>query len=141
MAHSNISERNAGKFYGVTMSCLDNIESIKAAGAEAGFFGHWTGYLTKMHNSEMTLEKWNKVSGIFPQILQTITSNAILFIGVWMIMDGQFTIGMLLAFQGFMFCFTTPAQQMLSTEELLIQMRTQMERVEDVLNYPVDTRT
>ena len=138
VAYSNISERNAGKFYGVTMSCLDNIESIKAAGAETGFFGHWCGYMTNMHNSSMTLEKWDNISAIFPQILQTITSNTILFIGVWLIMDGQFTIGMLLAFQGFMYSFTTPAQQMLSSAELLIQMQTQMKRVEDVLNYPTE---
>jgi NHLM bacteriocin system ABC transporter peptidase/ATP-binding protein len=138
VAYSNISERNAGKFYGVTMSCLDNIESIKAAGAETGFFGHWSGYMTNMHNSSMTLEKWDNISAIFPQILQTITSNTILFIGVWLIMDGQFTIGMLLAFQGFMYSFTTPAQQMLSSAELLIQMQTQMKRVEDVLNYPTE---
>lgn len=138
VAFSNISERNAGKFYGVTMSCLDNIESIKAAGAETGFFGHWSGYMTNMHNSSMTLEKWDNISAIFPQILQTITSNTILFIGVWLIMDGQFTIGMLLAFQGFMYSFTTPAQQMLSSAELLIQMQTQMKRVEDVLNYPTE---
>ena len=120
------------------MSCLDNIESIKAAGAETGFFGHWSGYMTNMHNSSMTLEKWDNISAIFPQILQTITSNTILFIGVWLIMDGQFTIGMLLAFQGFMYSFTTPAQQMLSSAELLIQMQTQMKRVEDVLNYPTE---
>ena len=56
-------------------------------------------------------------------------------------MDGQFTIGMLLAFQAFMFNFMAPAQQMLSSAEMLIQMRTQMERVEDVLNYPIEQQS
>lgn len=138
VAYSNIAERNMGKYYGVTMSCLDNMESIKAAGAETGFFGHWTGYLTNRRNSYMAMEKWSNLSGVLPQILQSLTSNAILFLGVWLIMDGQFTIGMLLAFQGLMQGFTAPAQEMLSSAEMLIQMRTQMERVEDVLNYPVE---
>lgn len=138
VAYSNISERNRGKYYGVTMSCLDNIESIKAAGAETGFFGHWIGYLTNMHNSGISLTRWSIVSGIFPQILHTLTNSAILFLGAWLIMDGQFTIGMLLAFQGFMYSFSAPAQHMLSSAEMMIQMRTQMERVEDVLNYPIE---
>ncbi|MBQ2134025.1 MAG: ATP-binding cassette domain-containing protein, partial [Bacteroidales bacterium] len=138
VAYSNISERNSGKYYGVTMSCLENIESIKAAGAETGFFGHWAGYLTSTYNSHIGFEKWDMVSGIFPQILQSLTSNAILLTGAWLIMDGQFTIGMLMAFQGFMYSFTAPSQHLISSAEMLIQMRTKMERVEDVLNYPVE---
>ena len=138
VAYSNISERNSGKYYGVTMSCLENIESIKAAGAETGFFGHWAGYLTSTYNSRIGFEKWDMVSGIFPQILQSLTSNAILLTGAWLIMDGQFTIGMLMAFQGFMYSFTAPSQHLISSAEMLIQMRTKMERVEDVLNYPVE---
>lgn len=138
VAYSNISERNSGKYYGVTMSCLENIESIKAAGAETGFFGHWAGYLTSTYNSSIGFEKWDMVSGIFPQILQSLTSNAILLTGAWLIMDGQFTIGMLMAFQGFMYSFTAPSQHLISSAEMLIQMRTKMERVEDVLNYPVE---
>ena len=138
VAYSNISERNSGKYYGVTMSCLENIESIKAAGAETGFFGHWAGYLTSTYNSRIGFEKWDMVSGIFPQILQSLTSNAILLTGAWLIMDGQFTIGMLMAFQGFMYSFTAPSQHLISSAEMLIQMRAKMERVEDVLNYPVE---
>lgn len=138
VTYSNISERNSGKYYGVTMSCLENIESIKAAGAETGFFGHWAGYLTSTYNSRIGFEKWDMVSGIFPQILQSLTSNAILLTGAWLIMDGQFTIGMLMAFQGFMYSFTAPSQHLISSAEMLIQMRTKMERVEDVLNYPVE---
>ena len=138
VAYSNISERNSGKYYGVTMSCLENIESIKAAGAETGFFGHWAGYLTSTYNSRIGFEKWDMVTGIFPQILQSLTSNAILLTGAWLIMDGQFTIGMLMAFQGFMYSFTAPSQHLISSAEMLIQMRTKMERVEDVLNYPVE---
>ena len=138
VAYSNISERNSGKYYGVTMSCLGNIESIKAAGAETGFFGHWVGYLTSMYNSRIGFEKWDIVSGIFPQILQSLTNNAILLTGAWLIMDGQFTIGMLMAFQGFMYSFSAPSQHLISSAEMLIQMRTKMERVEDVLNYPIE---
>ena len=135
---SRIAERDMGKYYGVTMSCLDNMETIKAAGAENGFFNHWAGYFTNMHNSEARADRRNQLYGIWPEMLQALTNNAILLIGVYMIMDGEFTIGMLLAFQGFMGGFTAPAQHLIAATEMVIEMRTQMERVEDVLKYPVE---
>ena len=135
---SRIAERDMGKYYGVTMSCLDNIETIKAAGAENGFFNHWIGYFTNMHNSEARADRRDKLYGVWPEMLQALTNNAILLIGVYMIMDGEFTIGMLLAFQGFMGGFTAPAQHLIAATEMMIEMRTQMERVEDVLKYPVE---
>ena len=138
---TRISERDAGKYYGVTMSCLDNMETIKAAGAESGFFGHWAGYFTNMHNAEMRTSFSNLVFGVFPQLLQTLTSNLILMVGVYLIMDGEFTIGMLMAFQGFLTGFMTPVSNLMSAGEMIIEMRTQMERVEDVLRYPTEQRT
>ena len=137
---SRMYERDAGKYYGVTMSCLDNMETIKAAGAERGFFRHWVGYFTNMHNAEMRSGFWNLVYGIFPQILQALTSNLILIAGVYLIMDGHFTIGMLMAFQGFLSGFMTPVNNLMSAGEMMIEMRTQMERVEDVFRYPVEKR-
>ena len=134
---ARIAERDMGKYYGVTMSCLDNIETIKAAGAENGFFSHWAGYFTNMHNSEARAGRRDQLYGVWPEMLQTLTNNAILLIGAYLIMDGEFTIGMLLAFQGFMSGFSAPAQQLFSVAEMVIEMRTQMERVEDVLKYPV----
>ena len=135
---TRVFERDMGKYYGVTMSCLDNIETIKAAGAENGFFNHWAGYFTNMHNSEARADRRDQLYGIWPEMLQALTGNAILLIGAYLIMDGEFTIGMLLAFQGFMAGFTAPAQQLFAATEMMIEMRTQMERVEDVLKYPVE---
>ena len=135
---SRIAERDMGKYYGVTMSCLDNIETIKAAGAENGFFSHWVGYFTNMHNSEARADRKNQLYGVWPEMLQALTNNAILLIGAYLIMDGEFTIGMFLAFQGFMGGFSAPAQHLLGATEMVIEMRTQMERVEDVLKYPVE---
>ena len=138
---ARIAERDMGKYYGVTMSCLDNIETIKAAGAENGFFSHWAGYFTNMHNSEARAGRRDQLYGVWPEMLQTLTNNAILLIGAYLIMDGEFTIGMLLAFQGFMSGFSAPAQQLFSVAEMVIEMRTQMERVEDVLKYPVQEQS
>lgn len=131
-------ERDQGKFFGVTMSCLDNMETIKAAGAESGFFEHWAGYFTCMHNSSIRLDRYSTLMNILPSLLAQLANSLVLILGIYLILGGEFTIGMLLAFQGFMGSFLAPVNQLLNAGETMIEMRTQMERVEDVFNYPCD---
>ena len=135
---SRASERDQGKFFGVTMSCLDNMETIKAAGAEAGFFEHWAGYFTSMHNSSMRIDRYSVIMNILPALLAQLANSLVLILGIYLILGGEFTIGMLLAFQGFMGAFLSPVNQLLNAGETMIEMRTQMERVEDVFKYPCD---
>ena len=59
-------------------------------------------------------------------------------IGVYLILDGAFTIGMLLAFQGFLASFLTPVNELVGVSQSFIEMRSQMERIEDVFNYTPD---
>ncbi len=135
---SRATERDQGKFFGVTMSCLDNMETIKAAGAEAGFFEHWAGYFTSMHNSSMRIDRYSVIMNILPALLAQLANSLVLILGIYLILGGEFTIGMLLAFQGFMGAFLSPVNQLLNAGETMIEMRTQMERVEDVFKYPCD---
>jgi len=53
-------------------------------------------------------------------------------------LQGDFSVGMLMAFQGFMASFIAPVDQMVHAGQQLIEMRSQMERVEDVMKYPED---
>lgn len=53
-------------------------------------------------------------------------------------MNGAFTVGMIMAFQGFMSSFSTPVNSLIGAGQTLQEMRTQMERVEDVMQYPTD---
>ena len=53
-------------------------------------------------------------------------------------MQGRFTVGMILAFQGFLNSFMAPAASLIAAGQTLQEMRTDMERVEDIMNYPED---
>jgi ABC-type bacteriocin/lantibiotic exporter with double-glycine peptidase domain len=55
--------------------------------------------------------------------------------GVFLITKGEFTIGMLTAFQGFLSYAMSPINELLGIYKSFIQMRTDMERIEDVLDY------
>ena len=58
--------------------------------------------------------------------------------GIWFVMNGEFTLGALQMFQGFLGSFMAPAMSLVPAGQTIQEMRTQMERVEDVMEYPVD---
>jgi NHLM bacteriocin system ABC transporter peptidase/ATP-binding protein len=127
-----------GKLAGTTMAGIEMIETIKAAGAESGYFERWVGYFARAHNARVQMQKFNLHFSSIPIFLQQVTNIVILMLGVYLIMDGVFTIGMLLAFQGFLGSFMAPVNQLLDVGNSFITMRSSMERVQDVLNYEVD---
>jgi len=135
---TRVQMRDAGKLSGTTVAGIEMIETIKASGAENGFFEKWAGYQASVNLQEVRYARLNQYLGLIPQIVSTLTSTAVTILGVYLVMEGQFTIGMVMAFQGFLSAFTAPAQQLISAGQTLQEMRTQMERIEDVMQYPSD---
>lgn len=123
---------------GATMSGFEIIETIKASGAEGSFFQRWAGYFASYSNALVQFNQANQFYSLIPPLLQQGSNIIILVMGVYLILDGSFTIGMLLAFQGFTASFLSPVQQLVGASQSFIEMRSQMERVEDVFNYQPD---
>ena len=136
---TRVQMRDAGKLSGTTVAGIEMIETIKASGAENGFFEKWAGYQASVNLQQVRYAKLNQYMGLIPQVVSTLTNTAVLILGVYLTMNGKFTIGMVMAFQGFLASFMSPAQHLISAGQQLQEMRTQMERVEDVMQYPSDT--
>ena len=75
---------------------------------------------------------------MLPLALTQVANIVVLALGIWLIVQNQFTPGMLLAFTGFLTSFMNPVNQMINLGQTVQEMQTQMERVEDVMRYPVD---
>ena len=135
---TRVQMRDAGKLAGATVAGVEMIETIKASGAENGFFEKWAGYQASVNVQKVKFAKLNQYLGLIPQLVSTLTNTAVLIVGVYLTMQGQFTVGMVMAFQGFLASFMGPAQMLISAGQTLQEMRTQMERVEDVMQYPTD---
>jgi ABC-type bacteriocin/lantibiotic exporter with double-glycine peptidase domain len=129
---------DAGKLYATTVSGADMIETIKSAGAENGYFNRWAGYQANVNEGRVRLARINEYLGSVPLMLTEVENITVLVLGAWLIVQGQFTSGSLLAFQGFLSAFMTPVTQLIGLGQTVQEMQTQMERVEDVLRYPVD---
>ena len=135
---TRVQMRDAGKLSGTTVAGIEMIETIKASGAENGFFEKWSGYQASVNAQKVEFSRLNRRIGLIPQLVSTLTDTAVLVLGVWLVMEGQFTVGMVMAFQGFLNAFSAPATQLISAGQTIQELRTDMERIEDVMRYPDD---
>jgi len=135
---SRVMVRDEGKLSGTTVSGIQMIETIKSSGAENGFFEKWSGYHAAVNAGNVRITYINETLGIIPVLLSLLADNAVVICGVYLAITGNFTLGMITAFQGFLNGFMGPTQNLISASEELQEMRVMMERIDDVMNYPDD---
>ncbi len=135
---TRVQMRDTGKLSAVTVSGIEMIETIKAGGAENGYFEKWSGYHASVNTQTVKFVRLNQYLGAVPGLISSLANTAILMLGVLFTMQGSFTVGMILAFQGFMSAFQSPAGKFIAAGQSIQEMRAGMERIEDVLKYPVD---
>ena len=135
---TRVQKRDMGKLSSTTTSGIQMIETIKASGAENGFFQKWAGYEASVNTQFAKYEKINSMLGMIPSFLTSLANASVLIIGIWLTMKGEFTIGMIMTFQGFMGAFMAPANELINATQSIQEMRTDMERIDDVMNYPTD---
>ena len=135
---TRVQMRDSGKLSAATVSGIQMIETIKSSGAENGYFQKWAGYQASVNAQSVKYTKLDQYLGAIPSLLSTIANSAVLVLGVWLVMQGQFTLGMIMSFQGFLGSFMSPAMTLISAGQTIQEMRTEMERVEDVMQYPTD---
>lgn len=135
---TRVQQRDEGKLAGATVAGIEMIETIKSSGAENGFFERWAGYQPSVNTQKVRYEKLSQYLGALPSLVSSVTNSAVMMAGVWLTINGEFTAGMILAFQGFLTEFGEPAMTLVSAGQTIQEMRTDMERVEDVMQYPED---
>ena len=136
---TRVQMRDSGKLVAATVSGIQMVETIKASGAENGYFQKWSGYQASVNAQSVKYAKLNQYLGLIPALLTTLADAAVLILGVWLSMQGSFTLGKVMLFQGFLGSFMAPATTLISAGQMIQEMRTEMERVEDVMEYPTDS--
>lgn len=135
---SRVQMRDSAKLNSATVAGIEMIETIKSSGAENGYFEKWAGYQASVNTQSVKFTKANLYLTMLPTLVSTLTGTAVLMLGVYFAMKGSFTVGMIMAFQGFLSSFSAPASSLISAGQSVMEMRTAMERIEDVMQYPSD---
>lgn len=131
---------SAGKLASATYSAFEMIETIKSTGAESGFFERWAGFYARQINAGVKIAKFTQHIGAIPSLIDNFAGLVLQLSGIYLIMRGNFTIGMLTTFQGFLSGFLGPVGSIIDVYKSFVTMRLNVERVEDVLNYPLDVK-
>ena len=135
---TRVMMRDRANLGSATTAAMEMIETIKASGAENGYFERWAGYQASVNRQNNRFQRINQYLGMIPSILSGLLNAAVLIIGIWLAMRGRFTAGMIMAFQGLLSSFMSPVFSLISSGQRLQEMRTDMERIEDVMEYPDD---
>ena len=135
---SRVQARDNARLGAMTSKGIEMIETIKSNGAEQSYFSSWQEAADSVYAQNLKMAKTNQFLGLIPAFVSMLANYSVLLLGVYLTIKGNFTVGSILAFQGLLTAFMSPAMTIINSGQTLQEMRTQMERVDDVLEYPLD---
>ncbi len=118
---------------------LQNIETVKASASENGLFGRWSGYQAKVVNTRQELERRTQALDAVPPLLGAVSTALILGVGSLRVIDGQLSLGGLIAFQALTATFLLPIQRLVGLLGRWQTIDADLMRLDDVLRHPVDS--
>ena len=128
--------RDEGRLTGTTLYGIQMIETIKASGAEAEYFRRWAGQEAVVNAGAVKAARLELTLGAIPGAIRTFMNLLVMTGGVWLCMEGRFTLGGILLFQGVLTMLLTPAEGLIEAGSAIQKMNTDLERIEDVMDYP-----
>jgi NHLM bacteriocin system ABC transporter peptidase/ATP-binding protein len=127
--------REQGKLTGTALLGLDMIESLKATGSESDLFQRWAGYQAKVVNTRQDLERLNRYLEAVPPLLAAVNVALILGVGGLRVVDGEMSLGSLVAFQVLMVAFMAPVQRLVSLGSRLQTAEGELLQLDDVHRF------
>jgi NHLM bacteriocin system ABC transporter peptidase/ATP-binding protein len=123
------------KLSSTTVGAISSIDTLKTNGS-GDIFQRWAGYQANALLAQQALGTWSIILSVLPALLTGLTTIAILGIGGTKVMDGQLTMGGLVAFQTLLGSFSAPINGLMDLGAQLQLIKAEMTRVADVFRYP-----
>ncbi|HJQ97933.1 MAG TPA: peptidase domain-containing ABC transporter, partial [Candidatus Polarisedimenticolaceae bacterium] len=117
---------------------LSGIETLKSAGAETRFLDRWSHLFVRELNVSLLRNRLGSVAGTLTGALTMASPLAILAVGAWQVLEGNISLGTMLAMNALAAGFLTPLAGLISTALTLQEARSHIARVDDVLRTPVE---
>lgn len=131
---------SGGKLYGAVCAGLNITDTIKASGAEEAYTARVLGYQAKQNNLEQQLSRFQQVAGAIPEAAGQITDALLLMLGAILVIRGEMTMGMLVAFNALFDSFCQPVNALVGFIRNIQALKANLGRVEDINRYEQDIR-
>jgi ATP-binding cassette, subfamily C, bacterial len=134
-------DKDTGKLEGLGIAGIQSIETLKASALESDYFSRWAGHLAKVINNYREIAVTYELLQVLPIFCTALTTTLVLAVGGWQIMEGQMTIGVLVAFQALLTSFQNPINQLIGFVMTLPTLAGNLMRLDDILANTVDPET
>ena len=131
-------KQDAGKLASTSVSGLYLIETIKATGSESNFFSKWAGYHAKQLNAQQKMGAIAQILFALPNFMSGLAGVIVLCVGGLQILDGNMTVGTLIAYQSLLANFMNPISKLTQMGMKIKQLKADMSRLDDVFKYEAD---
>lgn len=128
----------SGKLYGAVCAGLSITDTIKASGAEQEYCSRLLGFQAKQSNMEQEMNRFQQIVDAVPDAVDQITDVLFLLVGGLLVINGQITIGMLVAFDSLFDSFKEPINSLVGFIRSIQTLKSNMNRVQDIEKYPQD---
>ena len=131
---------SGGKLYGAVCAGLSITDTIKASGAETEYCNRIMGHQAKQADLEQKLIRYQKIADAIPAAAGQITDALLLMLGGILVIRGQLTMGMLVAFNSLFDSFSQPVDELVGFIRKIQTMKANLSRVDDINRYAQDPR-
>jgi ABC-type bacteriocin/lantibiotic exporter with double-glycine peptidase domain len=129
-----------GKVATSTVGIVRTIETLKASGLEDDAFSGWAGRQALQLEAERKLGLYAVVGDVAPPLFAALTTAVILGLGGLSVMQGEMSLGSLVAFQTLAASFAAPIGALAQSAGQMLAVKSHIVRLEDVYAYPVEPR-
>ena len=117
---------------------ITNVETVKSLAVEPQFVNKWENLIARYVRKQFEMSKFMLALTGYRGVVDAGVSMAILWYGGNMVMNGEFTLGQLIAFQMISRQATTPLTTLLMMWWHLLMFRIALGQVGDILNTPME---
>ncbi|HEX2644218.1 MAG TPA: peptidase domain-containing ABC transporter [Thermoanaerobaculia bacterium] len=120
---------------------LAGIETLKASGAEDRSVEHWSHLFVRELNVSLDRGRLDALVNSLLDTLATASPIVVLIYGALLVLDGNMTLGTMLALSSLASGFLTPLSTLISTAFQLQVLGSYLERINDVIETPREQET
>ncbi len=120
---------------------VTGVQTVKSLAVEGNMQNRWEDHLGRYVGSSFRLANMSNISGAVSGTLRRLMTISVLYLGVKAVLQGQLTIGQLIAFQMFSGQFTGPVLRLVNLWNEFQQALLSVDRLGDILNHPQEVTT
>jgi ABC-type bacteriocin/lantibiotic exporter with double-glycine peptidase domain len=132
------SIENQAKSQTYQVEMLSGMETLKAMGLEHRAAENWSNVFVDGLNISIKRGRLDAIFNVMLSVLGTVSSLALMFYGTYLVLQGTFTLGTMMAFNALASGFLGPLNSLVSSALQLQMLEVYLERLNDVMDTPAE---